>query len=157
MNRLLSKLLMSIDLVKLKPSLSHQYGIKESSAIHSIPNAIRTFVNASPTSLVLQVDIANVFGSVSRHALLNALKAHQDTSRHHSPHQPLQFDQPNLQQDLTVPRRLNTSVQWHSAVGSSFVSFLCARPLACPESCSCCPEEWPSLRVCRRRDLYWSR
>jgi hypothetical protein len=32
MNRLLSNLIMSIDLVKLKPSLSHQYGIKESSA-----------------------------------------------------------------------------------------------------------------------------
>ncbi len=64
--------------MKLKPSLTHQYGIKMSSAIHNIPKASRTFVNAFPTSIVLQLDIANAFGFVSRHALLNALMAHRD-------------------------------------------------------------------------------
>ncbi len=33
----------------------------------------------------------------------------------------------------------------HSARGSSFISFLCARSLACPESGSCLSEEWPAL------------
>jgi hypothetical protein len=58
--------------------------------------------------------------------------------------------------DLDAPRRLNPSVQWCSARGSSFVSFLCARSLACLERCSCRPKGWPALCLHRRHCDCWS-
>ncbi len=118
--RLLSRLVMSIYLMKLKPNLSHQYGIKESSAIHNIPNAIRTFVNAFPTSVVLSLTLLTPL--VLFHATRSSTPS-RPTRPMPSPTTSFWSTEPP-----TGSQRAKTFQSKCPVVfcGSSFVSFLCA-------------------------------
>ncbi len=76
--RLMSKLAIAANLPMLKEALAFQHGIKSPSAIHHIPNAIRSFLSAVPETIVVQLDITNAFGSVTRSALFEALRSFLD-------------------------------------------------------------------------------
>ncbi|CAI7790541.1 unnamed protein product [Closterium sp. NIES-53] len=51
-----------------------QYGVAVPGGAETVIHAARAYLDAHPTSLVLQADIANAFNSVSRHAIATALQ-----------------------------------------------------------------------------------
>ncbi|CAI7752858.1 unnamed protein product [Closterium sp. NIES-53] len=51
-----------------------QYGVAVPSGAKTVIHAARAYLDVHPTSMVLQADIANVFNSVSRHAIATVLQ-----------------------------------------------------------------------------------